>query len=117
MVDNEDPDQREYEIENLLDKQEVRKYGRGKGTAVEYLVKWKDWGPAHNAWHQVEDLQDAKELMDSREATNRNSHNSGTTPAAGPAYLIDGQTPSKLPSWPWRHLKGLLSLHLERLSA
>ena len=41
VVDNEDPDQREYEIEALLDKREVRKRGRGKGTVTEYLVKWK----------------------------------------------------------------------------
>ena len=64
VVDNEDPDQREYEIEALLDKREVRKRGRGKGTVTEYLVKWKYWGPAHNVWYRAEDLQDAKELMD-----------------------------------------------------
>lgn len=64
VVDNEDPDQREYEIEALLDKREVRKRGRGKGTATEYLVKWKYFGPAHNVWYRAEDLQDAKELMD-----------------------------------------------------
>ena len=55
VVDNEDPDQREYEIEALLDKREVRKRVRGIGTITEYLVEWKHWGPAHNVWYRSDE--------------------------------------------------------------
>ncbi len=51
-----------YEIERLLDRRVTRR-GRGKVT-VQYLVKWKGYSHAHNAWYGLEDLQDAKELLD-----------------------------------------------------
>ncbi len=54
-----------YEIERLLDKRATQ---RDRGRArVEYLVKWKGYGHSHNAWYGIEDLQDAKELVDEYE--------------------------------------------------
>ena len=56
-----------HEIEKLIDRQKVRPRGRNskqKSFVIQYLVKWKNWGPAHNAWYNIKDLGKAKELMD-----------------------------------------------------
>ena len=39
IIDNENSDRREYEIEALLDKREMRKRDRNKDIVIEYLVK------------------------------------------------------------------------------
>ena len=49
MVDNADPNLQEHEIEKLVDKNVRKRRGRGKGQVVKYLIKWKNWGSAHNA--------------------------------------------------------------------
>ncbi len=54
-----------YEIERLLDRRVTRR-GRGKPT-TQYLVKWKGYNNSHNVWYEVEDLQDARELLDDYE--------------------------------------------------
>ena len=46
-----------YEIEKLLGKRVT-----GTGT-VRYLVKWKDHGNEHNVWYDLDDLSDARELV------------------------------------------------------
>lgn len=53
-----------YEIEKLLDKREVR---RGRGVSTEYLVRWAGYGPEHDAWYNVKDLEDSKDLVDDYE--------------------------------------------------
>lgn len=68
VTDMEDPDVKDrYEIEKLIDRRVVKAKGRGskdKEPEVEYLVKWKDWGPAHNVWYKVPDLDKAKDFME-----------------------------------------------------
>ena len=68
IVDKDDPSVKDrYEIEKLIDRQEVRPRGRGsrqKDAIVQYLVKWKNWGPAHNVWYNASDLDKAKDFMD-----------------------------------------------------
>ncbi|KAL9065084.1 MAG: hypothetical protein Q9161_008468 [Pseudevernia consocians] len=61
VFDQEEPQVKDaYEIEKLVNRRVSRPRGRGskeKNEIVEYLVKWKNWGKAHNAWYKVEDLQ------------------------------------------------------------
>ncbi len=68
VVDEDDPIVKDrHEIKNLIDRQEVRPRGREsrqKDSIVQYLVKWKNMGPAHNVWYNVEDLDKAKKLME-----------------------------------------------------
>ena len=55
--DSKDDEGKPYEIEKLLGKRVT-----GTGT-VRYLVKWKDHGNEHNVWYDLEDLSDARELV------------------------------------------------------
>ena len=41
----------EYEVEAILD---LRRQGQGR--KLEYLVRWKGWGPAHDSWEPKENL-------------------------------------------------------------
>src|SRR5450755_636517 len=50
-----------FEIETLLDRR-FRRYGRGK-KIIEYLVKWKGYGPEHNQWYGEDLLDSAVEYM------------------------------------------------------
>lgn len=50
MVESED------EIEVLLQK------GRSHGK-IQYLVKWKGYGNEHNVWYDIDDLDNAQELV------------------------------------------------------
>lgn len=50
----------QYEIERLLDK----RISRGK---VQYLVKWQGYGPADNVWYNMDDLANARDLVDEYE--------------------------------------------------
>lgn len=67
VFDNAEPEVKDrYEIEGLVDRRVRRPVGRGskgKDDVVEYLVKWKNWGKAHNVWYDVKDLGNAKDLM------------------------------------------------------
>ncbi|KAJ9191635.1 hypothetical protein DTO164E3_8743 [Paecilomyces variotii] len=49
-----------YEIENLIDKRTRR---RRRRVVTNYLVRWKGWGPRYDAWYDINDLGDAKELV------------------------------------------------------
>lgn len=51
------------EIEALIDRRVSKKRGRGKGTVVQYLIKWKGWSKGHNVWYNEEDLKDARDLI------------------------------------------------------
>ena len=47
----------EFEVAQLLAKRQVR--GRG----VQYLVRWKGYGPHEDTWEPLENLTNAKRLV------------------------------------------------------
>lgn len=49
-----------FEVERLLNKRLVK---RGKGRSVEYLVRWKKYGPEWDRWYSVKDLDNAPDLV------------------------------------------------------
>ena len=74
-----DPDGISFEIEHLLSRRTWRQ-GGGK-PKLQYLVKWHGWGPAHNVWYDLKDLQDAIELVHEYDRT----HPDGTPRRRAPA--------------------------------
>jgi chromodomain-containing protein len=50
----------EFEIERLLRKRTIR---RGRGSQIQYLVRWKGYGPEHDQWYSEKDLGNAVELI------------------------------------------------------
>ena len=55
-----------FEVEKLLNKRQVRKE---KGQAVEYLVRWKGYGPEWDRWYNVKELDNAAALVNDYEAS------------------------------------------------
>lgn len=55
-----------FEVERLLNKRRVK---RGRGHAVEYLVRWKGYGPEWDRWYNVKELDNAVGLVDDYEAS------------------------------------------------
>ena len=55
-----------FEIEKLLNKRQVKK---GKGQAIEYLVRWKGYGSEWDRWYNVKELDNAAALVDNYEAS------------------------------------------------
>lgn len=49
-----------FEIDRLLIKYTVRK---GKGLAIEYLVRWTGYGPEWDRWYNVKDFDNAPDLV------------------------------------------------------
>ena len=54
-IDGED----EYVIDKLVRKRRVRK---GRGWSVQYLIRWKGYGPEHDTWQPERDVADTKAL-------------------------------------------------------
>ena len=54
-----------FEVERLLNKRQVRK---GKSRAVEYLVRWKSYGPEWDRWYNVKKFDNAAAFVDNYEA-------------------------------------------------
>ena len=50
----EDPDQ--FEVERIADRRKVR-------NRLQYLIKWKGYGPQYNSWHGVQDLTHCMDLV------------------------------------------------------
>ena len=46
----------EYEVEKILDSRHYRKQ-------LQYLVRWKGYGPKDDSWQPVKNLSGAKELI------------------------------------------------------
>lgn len=57
MVDGE----QEFVVQYLLCRRRVR---RGQGFSTEYLVRWAGYRPEDNAWHNMKDLGNARELVE-----------------------------------------------------
>ncbi len=55
-VTNEDDDAPSYKIERLMNKWVTRE-------RTQYLVKWKGYHHGHDAWYDLDDLQEASELV------------------------------------------------------
>ena len=53
-----------YEIDRLLNKRIIKK---GYGVSIQYLARWKGYGPEFNEWLAVSALKNAKELIDDYE--------------------------------------------------
>ncbi len=53
-----------FEIDRLLNKRTIRK---GRGLAVEYLVRWTEYGPEWDRWYNIKDLDNAAELVQAYE--------------------------------------------------
>ena len=49
----------EYEIDRLVRKRRVRK---GKGWSIQYLIRWKGFGPEHDTWQPERDVMDTVAL-------------------------------------------------------
>lgn len=49
-----------FEIDRLLNKRTVKK---GRGHAVEYLVRWTGYGPEWDRWYNIKDLDNATKLV------------------------------------------------------
>ena len=52
-------------MERLLNKRIIRK---GRGLAIEYLLRWKGYRPEFDRWYNIKDLQDALELIEEYKA-------------------------------------------------
>jgi hypothetical protein len=52
--------QEEFEVEKILDK---RIHRRGRGSTVEYLIKWKGYADYDATWEPVENLKNAEEAI------------------------------------------------------
>ncbi len=46
-----------FEVERLISKRQTKRRGQ------EYLVKWKGYGPEHNAWRNIPELGDAAQHL------------------------------------------------------
>ena len=49
-----------FEVDCLLNKQTVKK---GRGRAVEYLVRWTGYGPEWDRWYNIKDFDNATNLV------------------------------------------------------
>ncbi|KAJ3092326.1 hypothetical protein HK102_008476 [Quaeritorhiza haematococci] len=65
LLDEEDPE-REYEVEKILDKRIVEASDPGT-SEIQYLIKWKGYGPEANSWEPLDLLGNCKESVDAFE--------------------------------------------------
>ena len=53
-----------FELERLVDRRVTTKgQDPNKRDVVQYLTKWKNWGPVHNKWYDDDDLPNARGLV------------------------------------------------------
>ena len=58
--DSDDEEEENYEVERILEK-------KGVGKKLRYLVKWKGWPEEDNTWEPVDNLTNAKDLIEAFE--------------------------------------------------
>ena len=67
---DEDDEFKEYVIERLLNKRVVKR-GRSRKAITQYLFQWKNYGPEHDSWYNLEDLSDVIDLVKDYEEESR----------------------------------------------
>lgn len=67
-VEGDTDESKSYEIDRLLNKRTIKK---GRGYSTQYLVSWKGYGPEHDQWYTMGQLEDAQELIDDYERQSR----------------------------------------------
>ena len=60
FVEGDSDKHKSFEIDRLLNKRTVRK---GRGLAVEYLVRWTGYGPEWDRWYNIKDLDNTANLV------------------------------------------------------
>ena len=60
-VEGDNDEYKSWEIQRLLNRRVTR---RGRGYSVQYLVRWKGYGPEYDTWYRVKDLDNAKDLVE-----------------------------------------------------
>lgn len=55
-----------FEIKRLFNKRQVKK---GKSHAIEYLIRWKRYGPEWDRWYNVKKLDNTAALVNNYETT------------------------------------------------
>ena len=61
FVEGDTDSYKSFEIERLLNKRSTRRSGREK---VQYLVRWKGYGPEFDRWYDEVELENARELIE-----------------------------------------------------
>jgi hypothetical protein len=61
-----------WTIESVI-RREMR--GRGRNRRVHYLVRWKGYGPEHDEWIPVEEMEHSRALVEEYEARSRDQMN------------------------------------------
>ena len=64
FVEGDTDKHKSFEIDRLLNKRTIRK---GRGLAIEYLVRWTGYGPEWDRWYNIKDLDNATELVEAYE--------------------------------------------------
>ena len=54
----------EWEVEEILDSQKKPRTRLPILRNMEYLVRWKGYGPEHNSWEPAENLENSPELVE-----------------------------------------------------
>jgi hypothetical protein len=65
-----DDPEAEWEVEAVVKKRVLR---RGRGTKVQYLVRWKGFGPEYDEWKDEESLEDCSESVKEYEFSTGNT--------------------------------------------
>lgn len=60
FVEGDNDKHKSFKIDRLLNKRTVRK---DKGLAIEYLIRWTEYGPECDRWYNVKDLDNAPDLV------------------------------------------------------
>lgn len=60
FVEGDTAEWKSYEVESLLNKR-IRR--RGKGESIDYLVRWRGYGPQYDMWYNVKHLDNAADLI------------------------------------------------------
>ena len=64
FVEGDTDTDKSFEVERLLDKRTIR---QGRSRVTQYLVRWKGYEPEWDCWYSLQDLANAKELVEEYE--------------------------------------------------